>query len=284
MNARRPWTPEEEALLRAVYAAAPPLRVRELALRLGRSFASVHVHASRLGLGDYGRRKVAQRKERKPQFATEEERRAHQSRTRKAWIAANGHPRGALGMKHSPETLAKVSAASRRAWADPASGMNSPEASQRRSDALIARVAQGEMRTGYTRSAGGRRADLDDRYFRSAWEANYARYLNWRKARGDLLAWEYEPKTFIFEAIKRGTRAYTPDFRVVMPDGRVEWHEVKGWMDPQSITRLKRMAKYYPDELVRVIDESWFRMANRTGLAAVIPNWERGRSRGSRGA
>ena len=134
-----------------------------------------------------------------------------------------------------------------------------------------------------SRSAGGRRADLGDRYFRSAWEANYARYLNWRVARGELAAWEYETKTFVFERISRGTRSYTPDFRLVFPDGRHEWHEVKGWMDPKSVTRLARMARYFPAEVVRVIDAKWFREAFKSGLATAIPGWESGK-RGSRGA
>lgn len=280
--AKGAWTADELAKLRDVYASAPPLRIKELAAEIGRTVDAVHVRASKLGLGDWHRRKVVKRKG-GPMFATVEELRRHQSDARKSWLATNPHPRGALGMKHSPQARAKVAEATRRAWLDPASKVNSAASRQKRSDNLIARIAAGGMRSGYTRSAGGRRADLGDVYFRSAWEANYARYLNWRKARGDLASWEYEPRTFVFEKIKRGTRAYTPDFRLTFPDERVEWHEVKGWMDPKSKTRLARMSRYYPGEVVRVIDETWFRMAKRTGIAAMLPHWESG-GRGSRGA
>jgi hypothetical protein len=253
-----------------------------LADRLGRNKPNVCRKARELGLTDQRREKVVERKPTR-KFATDEELRSHISASRKAWIAANGHPRGALGLKHTPEAKAKMLAATRRAWADPSSKFNSEAFKQRSSDVMVERIAAGQMRTGYTRAAGGRRADLGNRYFRSAWEANYARYLDWRVQRGELSSWQYEPHTFVFETIKRGTRAYTPDFNLVFPDGHHEWHEVKGWMDPKSATRLKRMAKYYPCETVRVIDATWFKDAHKSGLAAAIPNWERGRNRGSRG-
>lgn len=125
-------------------------------------------------------------------------------------------------------------------------------------------------------AAGGRRADLGGRYFRSRWESNYARFLNLLVAQKKIGAWEYEPTEFWFDAIKRGTRSYKPDFKVIHLDGSHEWHEVKGWMDPQSKTKLARMAKYFPSEKVVVIDAGWFRQARRGGLAACIPGWEHG--------
>lgn len=123
------------------------------------------------------------------------------------------------------------------------------------------------------RSAGGKRADLDDRYFRSRWESNYARYLNLMVAQRKIASWEYEPDEFWFP-IKRGTRSYKPDFKVFALDGSHEYHEVKGWMDAQSKTKLARMAKYHPTEKIIVIDAGWFRQARRGGLAAFIQGWE----------
>lgn len=134
------------------------------------------------------------------------------------------------------------------------------------------------------RSSGGRRADLGGLYVRSTWEANYARFLNLLVAQRKILRWEYEPHTFWFESIKRGTRSYQPDFKVYLLDGTHEWHEVKGWMDPKSKTKLARMARYYPDEKVVVIAQGWFRQARRGGLAACIPGWETGARDGVRGA
>lgn len=108
---------------------------------------------------------------------------------------------------------------------------------------------------------------------RSGWEANYARYLNWLKSTGNIRGWEYEPDTFEFVAIKRGTRFYTPDFKVTNNNGSVEYHEVKGWMDRASKTKLKRMAKYYPDIKIVVIDAPVYRqIANVIGKS--LPNWE----------
>lgn len=83
-------------------------------------------------------------------------------------------------------------------------------------------------------------------FFRSEWEVYYARYLDFLKARGEVIAWEYEADTFWFEKIRRGVRSYTPDFKIVFKGGLLEYHEVKGYLDPKSITKLKRMKKYHP--------------------------------------
>lgn len=120
----------------------------------------------------------------------------------------------------------------------------------------------------------GKRADLGGQFFRSRSEANYARYLNLLQKQGQILGWEYEPHTFQFESIKRGTRDYTPDFKVYLPNGKHEWHEVKGWMDQKSRTRLKRMSKFFPDEKVVVISSKWFSQARRNGIATAIKHWE----------
>lgn len=127
----------------------------------------------------------------------------------------------------------------------------------------------------YTRAAGGRRADLNDRYFRSSWEANYARYLNWLIENRQIAGWEYEVDVFVFEGYSRGAIAYRPDFKVTELDGSVIYHEVKGWMDGPSKTRLKRMAKHYPDVKIVVIGpEEYKAVAKWKGL---IPEWESGR-------
>ena len=110
-------------------------------------------------------------------------------------------------------------------------------------------------------------------YFRSRWEANYARYLEWLVQMGDIKSWEYEPKTFWFEGIKRGCRSYLPDFRVqTIPSGE-EYHEVKGWMDPKSKTKLKRMAKYYPEVKLILVDERAYRAIARS-MKFIIKGWE----------
>lgn len=121
---------------------------------------------------------------------------------------------------------------------------------------------------------GGRRTDLDGLYVRSSWEANYARYLNLRVSRGEISGWSYESDTFEFHKYKRGVRFYTPDFKVVLINGEIEYHEVKGYMDGRSATKLKRMVKHYPEVKVVLIckEEYW---AIELSHSADIKLWER---------
>lgn len=119
--------------------------------------------------------------------------------------------------------------------------------------------------------AGGRREDLGF-YVRSRWEANYARYLIWLQRQGQIADWAYEPDTFEFTAIKRGTRFYTPDFRVIENSGSIRYHEVKGWMDAKSATQLRRMARYYPEVTIVVIDSTVYRALRK--WRKLIPGWE----------
>lgn len=271
------WTSAEVAQLRAEYSKGldAPVNLKGLAQRLGRDRHNVCRKARSLGLTNQKRPKVLERKKRTRMFDSQEERRAYQSRITKERLAKNGHPRGALGMKHSKATLELISKKAKAAWADPASGHNSEEATQRRSDLMVERISAGGMNHGYSRAKGGRREDLDNRYFRSAWEANYARYLNFLVKSGEICGWEYEPRTFEFVGIKRGVRLYTPDFLVKLTSGAHEWHEVKGWMDQKSKTRLKRFAKYFPSEKLIVVDHKWFKSASRN-LAPMIKGWEKG--------
>lgn len=94
----------------------------------------------------------------------------------------------------------------------------------------------------------------DSIFFRSKWEANYALYLDWLIDHKEIIKWEFEPDTFMFEAIKLGTRSYTPDFKIFNNNGDIEYHEVKGYMDSKSKTKLKRFAKYYPYLKLVLID------------------------------
>ena len=124
-----------------------------------------------------------------------------------------------------------------------------------------------------THRTGSKRDDLGGLYVRSSWEANYARYLNWLISLGEILKWEYEADTFEFKKIKRGTRSYTPDFKIYNPNGSIEYHEVKGWMDQRSNTKLKHMKKYYPDVKVILIDKDIYCSIARQ-VKNLIPYWE----------
>jgi hypothetical protein len=275
----RPWSETEVDALRRAYSAqiAAEVNLPALATQLGRDKTNVCRKARALGLTSPTRPRVAVCKVRVPKFATEEERRASCSVRAKQRIAERGHPRGALGMKHTAETKESISRKHIALWADPTSKFNSEQFRQKKSDMMTQRNKSGLMPSGekmYSRAKKGKRSDIGGKFFRSRWEANYARYLDFMKAHGRIKSWEYEVRTFWFESIKRGTRSYTPDFLVTYTDGRHEWHEVKGWMDAKSKTRLRRMAEFYPAEKLVIIEESWFRGAKKTGLASVIRGWE----------
>ena len=60
------------------------------------------------------------------------------------------------------------------------------------------------------REIGGKR-----KYFRSKWESNYARYLQFLKEHKQIEDWHHECETFWFEGIKRGVCSYLPDFKVI---------------------------------------------------------------------
>lgn len=116
----------------------------------------------------------------------------------------------------------------------------------------------------FPRGTGGKRADLGNRFFRSKMEANMARYYNYLG-----IKWEYEPCEFKFP-IERGIRFYKPDF--YLPD-EGKYIECKGWYDPKSKTRMKRMAKYHPKVKVQIIQWHEYQEISKQ-VAGLIPNWE----------
>jgi hypothetical protein len=140
--------------------------------------------------------------------------------------------------------------------------------------AVAAHLPGGHLRNnGHSRAKSGKREDIGI-YVRSSWEANIARYLNWMKSIGAIFAWEYEADTFWFLNFKRGTRSYTPDFKIWDRAGDTPYYwEVKGWMDQKSQTKLSRMAKYYPDVKVIVIGSAEYK-AIRNQARRVVPGWE----------
>lgn len=192
--------------------------------------------------------------------------------------ANRSHPRGFLGKKHTPETLRVLSDTSRRAWATMKTfgtgnmSLEALEASSKRMS-LIASKRQAE--NVFTRVKGGRRSDLDNKFFRSAWEANYARYLNLLMTLGAVESWEFEPETFWFEGIRRGTLSYKPDFRVFYRGDPVpEYVEIKGWIMPKDRTKWRRMKKYHPTIKLVIVNAKQYYAIQRK-WASSIPNWER---------
>ena len=85
---------------------------------------------------------------------------------------------------------------------------------------------------------GGTRPDIGF-YVRSSWEANIVRWFRF----SGIEFW-YEPREFEFVGIKRGNRFYKPDFYLPAQDKYVE---LKGWLDKDSKTKMKRMQQYHPE-------------------------------------
>lgn len=194
------------------------------------------------------------------------------SERQKALIAERGHPRHMKGKRHSEEAKSLMSAASKR--------MNEARTDEQKTKYLIkamkTKIANGTyamQRPGTSWKAGWREIGGTRKYYRSKWEANYAYYLEWLKSKNQIADWKHEPKTFWFEGVKRGTVSYLPDFWVKELSGKDSFHEVKGWMDARSKTKIARMAKYYPDVKLVVVDSKGYE-ALRRSVKGLVPGWE----------
>lgn len=295
------WTDAEDEALRAYYANTPDehFSLKIFADKIGRSFASVALRASRLGISGRRTDSYTASEAHRENLSLAQKARAqrdgnnviakplldyiktngtafkgmtHTEET-KAIISAkvksiqdrNGHPRGMLGKKHTQVAKDAISKANK--------GVSIPREIVVRG--LMTRAANGSLfrpRQKTTWKAawvelGGKRF-----YSRSRWEANYARYLQWQKERGDILDWDHEKKTFWFDGIQRGCVSYLPDFWVSKETGE-EYHEVKGWMDARSKTKIARMGRYFPDVKMVVIDSVRYRALAKT-LKCIIDGWE----------
>lgn len=85
-------------------------------------------------------------------------------------------------------------------------------------------------------------ATLRDLKYKSLLEGDYALHLEGQRRRGEILQWDYEPESL---KLADGSR-YTPDFRVVLPDRTIEFHETKGFMREAALVRLKVAARLHP--------------------------------------
>lgn len=302
----RSWTMEEITWMKSNY---PTLGRSASATDLGKTTQAIRTMASKLGLklsheSDHFRKyqeRAARSKVGKKQSpehiiaATngrktwwsqlpEEEREKYRDMYRQAraktvaegkW--SKGHPESLKAVWADPKLrekrLSASRAASQRIWNDPSHRVNSNAYRQKMSDAASA-IMRHSASESFSRTRKGFRSDIGIST-RSSWEANYARYLNFLiKTEGKIERWEYEATTFWFHTIKRGCRSYKPDFKVILKNGDIEYHEVKGWMYPRAKTALNRMRIYYPDVRVVLIDEHRYRAIEKQ-LQSVIQGWER---------
>ncbi len=105
----------------------------------------------------------------------------------------------------------------------------------------------------------GLREDLGI-YFRSSWEANFARYLTFIGKK-----WEYEPGSFRLASGKR----YVPDFWV---EEESTYYEVKGFYSEGAKKKVEDFIEEYGANLVLVDTALYKKIASE--FSKEIPNWE----------
>lgn len=285
------WTPEQDSFLTTHY---PQKGLKWCCIGLQKTVNSVRNRASRLNLkqdktseffkdwqfraaaSKVGKKRpeqalVIKKLQAEGKLKLTEERKKAVSINIKKWIAAHGHPKGALGMKHSDETKQKLSIKSKESWAN----MSEDRKAEKTLKMIKTKVAKGNLIPPRNASwkSGWREIGGIKKYYRSRWEANYARYLAWLKTNNHISDWLHEPKTFWFDGIKRGSVSYLPDFWVKENSGSESYHEVKGWMDSRSKTKLRRMAKYHPNVKIVLIDKAIY-MSIAKDVKGFIPDWE----------
>lgn len=191
----------------------------------------------------------------------------------KKHIKKYGHCRGMLGKTHSIEEREKMRKRAKKLWKDPNSTFNSEEFRQLKSDIAFKNALKSKKENNYSRSVSGKRPDLNNQFFRSKWEANYARFLNLLIKQNKIYKWEYEVDTFIFSEIKKGIRSYTPDFKIWETKESIPYYvEIKGWLDNKSKTKLKRMEKYYPSIKIVMFMEKEYKELKL--ISHFIKGWE----------
>lgn len=234
----RVFTKAEEARLRDVYEKgflAGDGTLKRLSVELNRTVPFLSRQAKKLGLTN-------QHRKCSKSVCDEMSERA------KRWYQENEHPRGFLGGRHTKEMKEIASKRSLLFWAS----MTGEER-----EAFVGKLQKGVIeargshvfnnRDKASWKAGWREIGGVRNYYRSRWEANYARYLEYLKQQSLVKEWIHEPKTFLFENVKRGKRSYLPDFLVVWFDGSIEYHEIKGWVDDRSKAAMALMDQQYPE-------------------------------------
>jgi hypothetical protein len=116
----------------------------------------------------------------------------------------------------------------------------------------------------YSSAAGGFREDLNAG-FKSTWEANIARILNYQSVQ-----WEYENAIRSFST---ELGAYIPDF-IVYRENIVQIIEVKGRWDFRSVKKVTSALSQVKKEKIIIIDSDFYSLLDQK-YKDVIPNWEK---------
>lgn len=79
-------------------------------------------------------------------------------------------------------------------------------------------------------------------------ETDYSQLLDIRMLGGEIQEWAFEPERFRLA----GGAYYTPDFRVVLANGEVELHEIKGHWREAARVRIKVASELHPYRFIAV--------------------------------
>lgn len=258
------FSEEEKEKIRALYREGFNIgdkKLEKLAKELNRQKTSICRFARKEGMTNL-KRKCS--KELKKSFSIRS----------KENIKKKGHPKGMLGKKHKKETLNLISKHSKEVW----NKMTKEDKVK-----FIDKQIEGKLKKYGTLvigkretcswKCGWRKVGEKRKFFRSRWEANYSRYLEYLKQNKKIKDWDYETKLFLFKGIKKGVRAYLPDFEVkILPDN-IEYHEVKGWYDDKSKQKIRRMKKYYPNVVLKLIREKEYKRIEKK-YSNLLEGWE----------
>ncbi len=86
-------------------------------------------------------------------------------------------------------------------------------------------------------------------------ETRYSQHLTEQQGYGLIARWDFEP-----EKLRLADRTYyTPDFRVLLPDGTIEFHETKGFWEDDARIKFKVAAEQHPYtfKAIRWVNQTW---------------------------
>jgi transposase-like protein/AraC-like DNA-binding protein len=129
------------------------------------------------------------------------------------------------------------------------------------SDSISLSIIEGRKSQEF-RGNGGHRADLNNQYFRSNWEANFARILEYNN-----IKYEYEKHRFFLESMQR---YYVPDF--YLPDTDT-WIEIKGYWIEDAKDKFEFFKKENPDKNIKLIDKKPYKELEEK-YKKILANWE----------
>lgn len=159
-----------------------------------------------------------------------------------------------FGVDHHMKTAASRDAASKRGKNYRASALTRIAMCQ----AAAKRLREGRNQTQFY-GKGGIRQDIGI-YFRSRWEANFARYLQFTNQ-----AFQYEPTSFSLMCGK----TYTPDFMI-----GDTYYEVKGWWTQIAKEKFNAFCEEYPNVKLKIIGANEYNSI-KDQYSNLIKTWER---------